>query len=464
MKAKNYFFTQLAITVAMCVFYTPSIKAQLTKFQKWQQPSYFTGFTMSVWDNNDMREVNQQDFDSLKAIGATLVAIQTQGSLDVESPYAPNIYWAEYPDTTFHIDRLDTMVSFARNAGLMYVIVVRDGPGRMDVSEDTGSTIWTNPAEQQLYGKMLKDMAQRYLPDTLFVGMALTVEPNPLGELWEPPIAVLDSALLANGIDLNALYTLWIDSVRTVDTELPLVVGGVHASHPEYFSLVSKQADDNIVYTTHLYNPANFSHEAMPYSVTYPDNYWSVRLDDIEYFDKTFMKDSLYKPVRDFQLTYNVPILVGEFGIRLPQNGGELYLNDIAEIACESGWHYAIWGFNNGPEFNYKDMDSIYGTNYWNTVKGLMNCGATGFEETTIDNNVSVYPNPSDDNVYIEIQQAMLLQKCVISIYNIHGQLMLQEPLQQTKTEINIANFSKGVYVVKVGNSENTIVKKLIKK
>ena len=438
-------------------------KSQLTKFQKWQQPSYFTGFTMSVWDNNDMRQVSQNDFNMLKAIGATLVVIETQGSMDVEPPYGPNIYYQEGDFIIYYIDVLDSMISYARNAELMYIIVVRDGPGRIDVADDTGlSTIWTNTVEQQLYGKMLKEMASRYLPDTLFVGMYLIEEPNPLGELWEPPIAFLDSALKANDIDINALQTLCIDSVRTVDTELPLIVGGVHASHPEYYSLVSKQADDNIVYTTHIYNPANFSHAQTPFSVTYPGDYWCVRLDALQYFDKTFMKETLFKPVRDFQLAYNVPILVGEFGIRLPQNGGELYLSDIGEIACESGWHYAIWGFNNGPEFNYKDLDSIYGTNYWTTVKGLMNCGLTDIEENPGSlESIEVYPNPSDGKFTFEIGRGEINK---IEIYNVLGERIYSTLLlkQQTSIEIDLSNFTKGIYFVKIYDDERFHTKKVI--
>jgi hypothetical protein len=357
---------------------------------------------MSVWDNNDKREVNQQDFDNLKAIGATLVVIETQGSMSVEPPYGPNIYYQEGEYIVLHIEMLDRMVEFARNADLQYVIAIRDGPGRIDVSQPGESTIWTNKAEQQLYGKMLKEMASRYLPDTLFVGMVMVVEPNPLGELWEPPIPVLDSALKANSIDIDIIQSIWIDSIRTIDSDLPLIVGSNHASHPEYFSLVKKQTDNNIIYTTHLYNPGEYSHAETPFSKTYPDVYWCARLENVINLNKTTLKNEIYKPVLDFQATYNVPILVGEFGIRVPQNGGEQYLKDIASIACESGWHYAIWGFNNGPEFNYKDLDSIYGTNYWDIVKSLMNCSSTSVNnDSKKEYKANFSPNPFSESITI---------------------------------------------------------------
>jgi len=394
----------------------------MSKFDKWNLPGYFKGFTMSVWDNNDMREVNQGDFDSLKAIGASLVVIETQGSMDVEAPYGPNIYYQEGELIILHIEMLDKMVNYARNAGLMYVIAVRDGPGRIDVSEAGESSVWTNPQEQQLYGRMLKEMAQRYLPDTLFVGMTLTEEPNPIGEFWEPPINVLDSALKANDIDINALQTIWIDSIRSIDSDLPLLVGGVHANHPEYFSLMKKQPDNKIIYKTHLYNPSNYSHSEIPFNENYPGFYWCVRLDAQVYLNRESLMNELYKLVIDFQNQNNVPIFIGEFGLRVPQNGGEQYLTDIASIACESGWHYAIWGFNNGPEFNYKDLDSIYGTNYWGIVQELMNCETISVNEKEGNSaNITASPNPFSNTTVISYQLPVA-GKVKIDIYNSLGE------------------------------------------
>ena len=60
--------------------------------------------------------------------------------------------------------------------------------------------------------------------------------------------------------------------------------------------------------------------------------------------------------------------MLGEFGLQYAQNGGEQYLSDIVEIACEFGWHFTFWSFRTDPEFNYELM----GENYWNTVCELI--------------------------------------------------------------------------------------------
>jgi len=356
-----------ALLLILAVF-PPARALPPGKFEMWKQPGYYRGFNISDWDNLDDRMATQGDFDTLKAAGANLAVIQTQGTLSDSFPYAQHVYYAEGADTVFWQDILDTLVTYARQAAIPYVIAVRTGPGRLDVADEGVSSIWTNRAEQELYGAMLKEMTGRYLPDPLFVGLDLTVEPDPLNELAGEPVAVLDSALAANGIDVNAIYTTWIDSVRTVDTELPLMVEGVHWSNPVYFSLVSAQADPAIVYKVHCYNPYDYSHATPALSETYPGTFWSNGAQEMVRFDQDYLSRTEYASVRSFQQAHDVPVLIGEFGLRYPQNGGEQYLDDIADIACGYGWHFAFWNWNNTAECNYRHFDDIYGTHYMERI------------------------------------------------------------------------------------------------
>jgi hypothetical protein len=328
---------------------------------------------------------------------------------------------------------LDEMVTYARNAEIYYIITVRTGPGRRDVAEepylDTPSTVWTNPTEQQLYGKMLKEMSQRYLPDTLFVGFDLTVEPNPYDELVAgAPVEMLDSAMTADGIDVNALYTLWIDSVRTIAPELPLMVEGVHWSDPVYYSLMQKQSDDKIVYKVHCYNPAEYSHADPAFTRTYPGNYWSIAVQDDALYNKAFLRDTEYGPVRAFQQAHDVPILIGEFGIALPQHGGEQYLEDIMTIAGEYGWHFSLWNWNNAAEFNYRHFDQTYGTNYMPMIGEFLTGATDVVPQTSLSHSIikeyhlfQNYPNPCNPETTIRYQLPASCQ-VELTIHNIVGQ------------------------------------------
>lgn len=75
----------------------------------------------------------------------------------------------------------------------------------------------------------------------------------------------------------------------------------------------------------------------------------------------------------------------------------------------------------------------------------------------------SIYPNPSNDKITIDFASYLTKNKLFFSIYNIHGQLLLKQPLKQEKTEIDISNLAKGIYILRLNNNEKTEVVKFVK-
>jgi len=84
-------------------------------------------------------------------------------------------------------------------------------------------------------------------------------------------------------------------------------------------------------------------------------------------------------------------------------------------------------------------------------------------DKNEIDDNIFIYPNPSSDKLTLDIQQFKNLQKTTVSIYDIQGQLLLQQDIKYLQTEINIASFAKGIYIVKVNNDKQIMVNKFVK-
>lgn len=335
------------------------------KYLKWQSPSFFRGF--NVLNENPK---TQEDFYFLKSTGATIAVLGSFGWRQREAPY--QVIQA-------NIDETDMLVNYCRNANLHYVIAVRQGPGRTDVYKETNqlgptSTIWTNNTEKQLYTDMLKDMAQRYFGDPLFAGINMIVEPNPLWYnffcLVDPP--TLRTCLQQDGINLKALFEQFAAGIRSVDPMLPLIAGNVQFCHPEYFEIIEAINDPYIIYDFHNYVPRDYSHHDQQNTRSYPGNYfyypyiWQGEL----YHDKTFFETYVFRHIQNFQNQTGAPVMMGEFGLMLPQTGGTDYLRDMADIAIARGWHFALWDFRRSDiSWNYELM----GEPYWNTVLNMFN-------------------------------------------------------------------------------------------
>ena len=85
----------------------------------------------------------------------------------------------------------------------------------------------------------------------------------------------------------------------------------------------------------------------------------------------------------------------------------------------------------------------------------------TGINENDYFRNFKIYPNPAGSLFTIE---GATLQNAMLSINNMVGELVLQKrQLSNGKNEMDISNLSKGIYIIKVENTQGIKQQKLIK-
>ena len=87
----------------------------------------------------------------------------------------------------------------------------------------------------------------------------------------------------------------------------------------------------------------------------------------------------------------------------------------------------------------------------------------TKIAEFNANKSLYIYPNPATNNITVNYTSLNENKGSMIAIYNIQGQLLQQVPLQQENQQIDISALSKGVYLLKLNNSPNTAVVKIVK-
>ncbi len=81
----------------------------------------------------------------------------------------------------------------------------------------------------------------------------------------------------------------------------------------------------------------------------------------------------------------------------------------------------------------------------------------TGVKEIRIE-HLSIYPNPSDDIISIEVENT---NDAMIEIYSFNGKLVLNKEVHSKVERINLSGLSEGVYVVMVKQSDTVYVGKV---
>ncbi len=88
---------------------------------------------------------------------------------------------------------------------------------------------------------------------------------------------------------------------------------------------------------------------------------------------------------------------------------------------------------------------------------------ALGIAETTIPNNeLSVYPNPANNNLTVEVLKG-LDEKSVIQIFDINGRLVkgASVPAHQMRTSVDVSDIKPGFYLLKLISGNKALSKKI---
>jgi hypothetical protein len=107
--------------------------------------------------------------------------------------------------------------------------------------------------------------------------------------------------------------------------------------------------------------------------------------------------------------------------------------------------------------FKHNDTVKYFNNPYCNT------CFCTANSITTYDfsGNIHIFPNPTQDMIYIEMPDNIAIKS--ISIYSLDGKLIKRNRYSFISTQLNIANLKSGSYILNIetdtGNYKQIIIK-----
>jgi aminopeptidase N len=86
-----------------------------------------------------------------------------------------------------------------------------------------------------------------------------------------------------------------------------------------------------------------------------------------------------------------------------------------------------------------------------------------GITENSTNSSFDVFPNPAKDKITLTLKEGNKIKNAKISVFNIQGQLMMQQQAMEEKTEIDISRLAKGNYYIQLTAGDQKEVKKFVK-
>jgi endoglucanase len=241
--------------------------------------------------------------------------------------------------------QLDSTLVLCAKYGVKLVIDLHSLPGG---SEESIPRMFMNKEDNDYFVSLWERIARRYRGNKSVWGYDLMNEP-------------IQSYSSINNMGYVETQYKTSKAIREIDKKTPIIFEVGEADSPSEFTFLKPLPINNIVYEVHMYVPGTFTHQGVndnKTGITYPG------IISGSYYNKNTLREILH-PVRDFQLTYNVPIFVGEFSAIRWAPGAAQYLDDCISIFEEYGWNWTYHAFR---EWNGWDVEFENGTNKSDTL------------------------------------------------------------------------------------------------
>ncbi|RYD56886.1 MAG: hypothetical protein EOP56_10875 [Sphingobacteriales bacterium] len=273
------------------------------------------------------------DLKTLSSWGANLVRWQLTWSGFPRS-YADTATVASYTKwLNGLLDHVETMMPLCRQLGLKVVLDLHTLPGGVTDARVSGSDmrLFKDVAWQQTFLNIWATIAERFKNEPAIWGYDLANEPS--------------EGVVPDGVmTWQQLATAAAQAIRNIDTTHTIIVEGNIGAEPIGLNMLTPIPVKGVVYSIHMYNPFEFTHQAIwdnqPAKISYPGTI------DGRVWDKQMLRRFL-QMTRDWQYTHNAHIFVGEFGaIRwAPNESAYNYLKECIELFEEYGWDWTYHAF-----------------------------------------------------------------------------------------------------------------------
>lgn len=196
--------------------------------------------TDEFWRAYKNQYITRQDLDFIKATGSNTVRMPFHYKLFTDEDYMG------LTASQDGFERIDSVVSWCRDAGLYLILDMHDAPGGQtgDNIDDSYGYPWLfeSEASQKKFYAIWQRIAERYRDEPVILGYELLNEPIPhyLGNKDE-----LKKALVA-------VYRECVEAIRKVDNNHIILLGGAEWNNSfEFFT--DWTFDDKLMFTCHRY-------------------------------------------------------------------------------------------------------------------------------------------------------------------------------------------------------------------
>jgi Secretion system C-terminal sorting domain len=198
-----------------------------------------------------------------------------------------------------------------------------------------------------------------------------------------------------------------------------------------------------------------FTYDANGNLLTFLEEEWQTNA-WVNYWRFTYTYDANGNRLTELDETWQTNAWVNDY-----RNTYTYDANGNSITGKDDAWQSGNWEPGMGYLYLYSQKQYLYWLYniyryeaHYITITGIADIQAT-------NSNLSVFPNPANDKITIEISGKT--NESNLAIVNIEGQELIKQKISNRKIQIDISNLPSGVYFVRLTNDKTVEVGKFIK-
>ena len=420
-----FFFSLLGLSIAQAQS-TAQVRCDAlgkgVNLSNWLEGYWQTGWpTVQGYDKNFLVEIKKSGIRSIR------LPIYFAGVTDTAAPYAV--------DTTHVLfERVDSVISWAQELGMKLII---DNHHGWNLSDST----W-RPALPRM-ANLWAVLARRYNH----------LDPNQfLFEIInEPPLGFSNDSL-------RLIHEACLDSIRPYAPWHSVVASPNMASIGLGFFGFQPLNDTNIIYTFHTYDPYPFTHQGFSWANPY---YAPGEVYPNGNFD--FMLPLSWDAYEEWKNTYHLPVFLGEFGVGIYADAESRcrWIDTVGHRIRKNNLSWFLWDVQydfklyNGAVIHKDSIIPCFSDALRLYDDSL---STSSIHEMDIAESISVFPNPASDKVTCSTS---LVGEADLSVVDNSGRTLYSSSFSGSK-QLDITQWPKGMYYLKIRFTNHVVVKKLV--
>ena len=161
-------------------------------------------------------------------------------------------------------------------------------------------------------------------------------------------------------------------------------------------------------------------------------------------------RESLYS-------AYNVKVIISGEGSGCVNGEGEYTYGRPATLTAEAteGHEFLSWTDMDGNILSTEETYIVYMTE---NIQLIANFSEYDDIEEIDDSGTSIYPNPTENNITIEAEDIIQIE-----VYNTLGQMVARIGAEGNSVELDMSDYSDGIYLIKTVSKEGSTVSRVVK-